>query len=252
MPQLKGQIALVVGGAGGIGRATSLQFAAEGASVVVADRDHESAETLCAEIAHAGGQAIAQRVDFTSLTDLETLMSRVEAQFGHLNVLFSNVGSRCASGFNITAKDFDDAIALNLKNHFFLTNLAVPLLRKGASRASVIYMASGAGLRYFGRSPLYSISKAGLLMMMRTFSRELAVDGIRVNAVCPGPIETGFPLAGVDEAEKARIIERMAGEIPLGRIGQPQDVASVVAFLASDSAAYLSGLAIPVDGGALA
>lgn len=252
MSDLKGRIALVIGASAGIGRATCQALAARGALVIVADRDEAGAERVAEELRAGKGKAVAYRVDFGSLAEVQALFAWLEAEYGRLNVLFSNVGVRCASGFEVSEVEFSEAITMNLKNHFFATNFAADLLRKGAPHASVIYMASGAGLRYFGRSPLYSISKSGLIMMMRTFARRFAPEGIRVNAVCPGPIETGFSTQGADPETQKQAVARLIKDIPMGRIGLPEDVASLVGFLASDEAAYLTGLSIPVDGGAFA
>ena len=235
-----------------VGRATCRLLGERGAFVLVADRDLENAQATARAVNETGGQAEAYRIDFASIPDMGKTMRRIASDHGRLNILFSNVGTRCASGFEVSESDFNEAISINLKNHFFLTNLATPMLKAAAPKASIIYMGSGAGLRYFGRSPLYSISKAGLLMMMRTFSHQLAGEGIRVNAVCPGPIETAFPLAGMTEEQQKMAIDKLAGQVPLGRIGQPDDVARVVAFLASSEAGYLTGLTVPVDGGAMA
>lgn len=252
MSDLEGRIALVIGGAAGIGLAACVALARKGAEVIVADRDADVAEQAAGQLIAAGGRGVSHCLDFGSLAEIEALFARISDEYGRLHILFSNVGTRCANGFDVSEDDFDAAIDINLKHHFFATRHAVPLMRKCAPQASIIYMSSGAGLRMFERSPLYSISKSGLLMMMRAWARQLGPDGIRANAVCPGPVHTAFPLAGVDPEQQLAAAARWAKEIPLGRVGQPQDVADVVAFLASDEAAYLTGLAVPVDGGFLA
>lgn len=235
-----------------MGLASSLALAAEGAEIVIADLDGEAAEQAADEVRTAGGRACAYQVDASSLPQLRALFDFVDKAYGKLNVLFSNVGSRGPNGFDVTEEQFDSVLNINLKIHFFSTNYAVPLMRRCAPQASIIYMSSGAGLRFFGRSPLYSISKASMLMMSRSFARHLGPEGIRVNALCPGPVETAFPSQGVDPAEHAALVAKWSKDIPLGRIAQPEDIAGVVAFLASDQSMYLTGLSIPVDGGILA
>lgn len=248
---LGGRVALIIGGAAGIGLASSRALAERGATVVIADLDFEAAERAAINITVAGGDASAYCVDASSLDQLRAMFEWIDTKYQKLNVLFSNVGISAANGFDITEEQFDLAFDVNVKSHFFATNYATPLMRRGAPQASIIYMSSGGGLRPFGRSPLYSISKAAILMMTRTFARHLGPDGIRANALCPGPVETAFASRG-DDAAYRLAVERWSKDIPLGRVAQPEDVSNVVAFLASDQSMYLTGLAIPVDGGFLA
>jgi NAD(P)-dependent dehydrogenase (short-subunit alcohol dehydrogenase family) len=246
---LKGRIALVIGGGGGMGLAASKTLAARGATVVVADLDAHAAKRAAQDIAEAGGEARSYQVDVASMDAMRGLVRYIDTTYGRLNVLFNNVGSRCANGFDIGEEDFDAAMTINAKSHFFALNLSAPLLRRGAPHASAILMASGAGLKFFGRSPLYSISKAALVMTARAFAQHLGPDGVRVNVLCPGAVDTAFPQQGVDATAHAAVVEGLARQIPLRRIAQPEDVANLVAFLASDEASYLTGLTIPVDGG---
>ena len=248
---LADRVALVIGGAAGMGLASSRALAADGATVVIADRDFEAAESAASDIRTSGGQAVAHRVDAGSLDALAALFDFVGTRYGRLNVLFSNVGITGPDGFDVTEAQFDEAFNINLKSHFFATKFAVPLMRPCASRASIIYMSSAGALRAAGRSPLYNLSKASILMMMRTFARNLGPEGIRVNALCPGHVETDFPRRwlGLDEDEYQARIRKRGETIPLRRVGQPEDVANVVAFLASDKSSYLTGLSIPIDGG---
>lgn len=252
MSDMDNRIALVIGGASGMGLASARALAAQGAEVIIADLDGAAAERAAQQLVASGGKARACQVDASSLPHVRALIDFVDQHYGRLNVLFSNVGSRGPNGFDVTEEQFDDVLNINLKTHFFATNYAAPLLRRCAPHASVIYMASGAGLRFFGRSPLYAISKAGLLMMMRSFARHLGPDGIRVNALCPGPVETAFPGQGMEAGAYQALKAKWSKDIPLGRIAQADDIANVVAFLASDQSMYLSGLSIPVDGGFLA
>jgi len=250
MAKLEGRVALVTGGAGGMGLASSCALAAEGAAVIVADRDGGAAEQTVKLIKTSGGKAEAYQIDFGSRTELRALFDYVQKTYGRLNVLFSNVGVTGPKSFDVTDEQFDDALNINLKSHFFATNYAVPLLRSCAPRASVIYMSSGAALRT-DAPPLYSISKASLVMMARLFARHLGPEGIRVNALCPGPIRTNFSREwlGVSDTEYDSLLEQESLKVPLRRIGTPEDIAGVVVFFASDESSYLTGLALPVDGG---
>jgi NAD(P)-dependent dehydrogenase (short-subunit alcohol dehydrogenase family) len=247
----KDRISLVIGGAGGMGLAASKALADKGATVVVADLDAHAAKRAAQQIADAGGDARSYQVDVASTAALRDLFGYIETTWGRLNVLFNNVGSRCASGFDVGEDDFDAAMAINVKSHFFALNLAAPLLRRGAPHASAVVMASGAALKYFGRSPLYSISKAAAVMTAKAFAQHLGPDGVRVNVLCPGAVDTAFPLQGVDPGAHDAVIERLSQQIPLRRIAKPEDVGNLVVFLASDEASYLTGLTIPVDGGLL-
>jgi NAD(P)-dependent dehydrogenase (short-subunit alcohol dehydrogenase family) len=224
-------------------------LASAGASVIVADRDGDAAERGAADLCAAGGSAIGYQVDVSSQAQLKGLFDFTARHHGSLNVLFSAVGIRGPESFEVTEEEFDLVFNINVKQHFFATRLAQPLMRPCAPYASIIYMGSAAGLRYVGGSPLYAISKASLLMMSRAFARHLGPDGIRVNALCPGPIDTAFSRQGVDAAQRQVVVERWMKEIPLQRIADTSDVANVVRFLASDQSLYLTGLLLPVDGG---
>jgi NAD(P)-dependent dehydrogenase (short-subunit alcohol dehydrogenase family) len=252
-PELRNRVALVIGGAAGIGLASARALAAKGATVVIADRDGDAAQRGADAVRASGGEAVAYAVDASSMSQLRALLDFVGKTYGRLNVLFSNAGSRGADGFDVSEAEFDEAFAINVKSHFFATTYALPLLLPCAPHASVIYTASAGALKLGGRSPLYSISKSSILMMARAFARELGPARIRVNALCPGAIETGFPRwSTLDEADYKATVERIGRGLPLGRIGQPEDVAGVVAFLASDQSMFVTGLAIPIDGGELA
>ena len=249
---LNGRVALVIGGAHGMGLASCKALAAKGAAVVIADRDIEAAEEAAETLRREGGKSLARRVDATSLPELKSVVEAVGAEYGKLNILFSNVGTRCGDGFDVTEEEFQTAFDINLKSHYFLTTYALPFMRPCAPHASIIYMASAGALRYSGRSPLYSISKASLVMMTRAFARQLGPEGVRVNALCPGGVETAFSQRGMDDDAYRAKSQEYAQQIPLRRIGKPEDISGVVAFLASDEAAYMTGLALPIDGGALA
>ena len=228
-------------------------MAAAGHIVIIGDRDADAAKRAADELTAAGGEAVPYEIDGSSVAQLKALFLFIEKKYARLNLLFSNIGIRGPLGLDMTEEQFDEVFDINVKSHFFATHYAVPLLKLCAPNASIIYMASAGSFKAGGASPLYSISKAAIPMMARSFARELGSSGIRVNALCPGAVESGFPrwAALTGEARKA-MLESVGDRVPLGRIGQPEDVAGVVAFLASDQSMYLTGVSIPIDGGVLA
>lgn len=247
------RVALVIGAGSGMGRASAEALASAGHIVVIADRDFESAKRAAEAVNADGGEAVAYEIDGASVAQLKAMFLYIEKTYARLNVLFSNIGSRGANGYDLTEAQFDEVFDVNVKSHFFATHYAVPLMKLCAPQASIIYMASAAAFKAGGGSPLYSISKASVPMMARAMARELGPAGIRVNALCPGAVETAFPRWSNFTAEGRKVmLESVAQRLPLGRIGQPDDVAGVVAFLASDQSMFVTGASIPVDGGALA
>jgi NAD(P)-dependent dehydrogenase (short-subunit alcohol dehydrogenase family) len=177
----------------------------------------------------------------------------VDRTYGKLHILFNHAGVQSPVGLDITEEEFDHVIDVNLKSLFFATSFAVPLMRRCAPHASIIFTSSTAALRA-GRSPLYGATKAATLMLMRSVARQLGPDLIRANAICPGPTDTGFArkfasIAGMDDAAYKQTLEASSRSIPLGRVAAPNDVSGTVLFLASDQSMYLTGVSIPVDGG---
>ena len=170
---------------------------------------------------------------------------------GHLNVLFSHAGIQGAMGMDFTEEEFDHSIDVNLKSHFFATRHALALLRKTAPQASIIYTSSAAGLRGCRPSPTYGATKAAIISLTRSMAIILGPEGIRANAICPGGVETPFSNGFITSSghDPEEVIERYNRSIPLGRIGQPSDVAPTAVFLASDQSRYITGTWIPVDGG---
>jgi 3-oxoacyl-[acyl-carrier protein] reductase len=251
MLHLEGDVVLVTGGASGMGLASSQALAAEGAVVIVADVDGAAAELAALGIRNDGGQAIAYRVDVSSVAELAEMFDWVRRTQGHLNVFFSHAGIQGPMGLEFSESQFDHAIAVNLKSHFFGTQHALALLRESAPHASIIYTSSAAGLRACPASPVYGATKAGLVNLMRSMAVLLGPEGIRANAICPGGIDTQFSQSFIAESghDPAEQIARHERSIPLRRIGQPLDIAPVVVFLASEQSRYITGTWIPVDGG---
>jgi NAD(P)-dependent dehydrogenase (short-subunit alcohol dehydrogenase family) len=234
-----------------MGRSAAEIFAKNGAHVIVVDVNKSNAQETVQGIIADGGSAKAEVVDVRDLTALKDLAERVTAEHGVLHVLYNNVGIPGAAGMDITQEEWDTALEINARASFFLSGYLTPALR-AAKGASVIFTSSASGLVGSPFSPLYSFTKGGVIALVRSMALALAADDVRVNAVAPGSVETpglkGF-FRTDDEAEiQARKIAYQA-QIPLGRVSQPEEIANVVLFLASDMASYITGVTIPVDGG---
>jgi NAD(P)-dependent dehydrogenase (short-subunit alcohol dehydrogenase family) len=252
--KLKGRVALITAAGSGMGRASAELFASEGAHSIVVDRDLEAAERTVRAITDAGGQASAEQTDVSKVDELEALLRRVERDHGVLHVLFNHAGIPGAAGVEMTEAEWQLSVDVNMKSAFFATSFALPLLRKADGHGSVIFTASTTGLVGSPYSPLYSMTKGGVIMFMKGFALMVAKDGIRANAICPGPIETPMlPLffgrtpteGGVDDEVRGFI----AQAVPVGRPGQPSEIATAALFLASDDSSFVTGVALPVDGG---
>jgi NAD(P)-dependent dehydrogenase (short-subunit alcohol dehydrogenase family) len=234
-----------------MGRSAAEIFAKNGAHVIVVDVNKSNAQETVQDIIADGGSAKAEVVDVRDLTALKDLAERVTAEHGVLHVLYNNVGIPGAAGMDITQEEWDTALEINVRASFFLSGYLTPAL-KAAKGASVIFTSSASGLVGSPFSPLYSFTKGGVIALVRSMALALAADDVRVNAVAPGSVETpglkGF-FRTDDEAEiQARKIAYQS-QIPLGRVSQPEEIANVVLFLASDMASYITGVTIPVDGG---
>ena len=245
MQKLLGKNVLITGGTSGIGLATAQLFLEQGARVAVTGRSEEG---LVRAQNTLGENAVTFASDAGSVADIDSLMMQVNKHFGHLDVLFLNAAISKTGGIErVTEMDFDEQISINLKGVFFTLQKALPLLGTGAS----VIITTSIGNR-FGtpQSSVYSACKAGLRSMVQALALELIGRGIRVNAVCPGPIDTPmFDRMGLPQevlnARKAAIAEKN----PCKRFGSPREVAQVVLFLASDDSAYMVGEELVVDGG---
>jgi len=243
-----GKIALVTGGGNGIGAATCRAFAAAGARVAVVDRDAAAAERVAAEITGGNGRAAAYALDVADRDAFARLAEGITEAWGGIDILVNGAGATVRRMIGkMGAEDWDRVIAVNLTGAFNGIRAVLPHMRVRGGGA-IVNIASIAGQRIsFGGTANYTASKAGLLGLTRHAAYELAPDGIRVNAVCPGPTATGFGGAmPTDEGRAARALK-----IPLGRMCEPEDIADPILFLAGSSARMITGVALNVDGGVL-
>jgi 3-oxoacyl-[acyl-carrier protein] reductase len=242
--RLSDKVAIVTGSAQGIGLATALRLASEGARVVVSDLGGARVQAAVAQVRAAGGQAMGCVVDVTDRAAIDAMVAEVKAAWGRIDILINNAGiTKDARLAKMTSAQFDSVIAVNLKGVFECTQAVAELMvTQGAG--SIVNASSVVGLYgNFGQTN-YAATKAGVIGFTKTWARELGPKGVRVNAVCPGFIRTPI-LDTVPDAVKQKMIEK----VPLGRLGNPEEIASVYAFLASDDASYLNGAVIEVSGG---
>ena len=246
------KVVLVTGGAGAIGSAAVRRFAAEGAKVAILDRDGATAAQLADELAKAGSEALAVTADVGSETEVDAALTEIVSRFGRLDVLFNNAGisGKVAPVHELDISDWDDIIRVNLRGIFLVQRAALRAMVAGKTKGNVVNMGSSmAGWDVLAGGSGYAASKHAVLGLTRIAALDMAPYGIRVNAICPGVIETrlGVP-AGDDDAYRVGVA-RFANRIPLRRIGEPDDVAAAVAFLASDEARHVTGVGWLIDGG---
>jgi NAD(P)-dependent dehydrogenase (short-subunit alcohol dehydrogenase family) len=249
MGKLDGKVAVVTGAASGLGRASAVRFAAEGASVVAADLNSQGGELVVSEIAAAGGRAVYQRTDVTSENDIKSLIDRAVREYGRLDITYNNAGVIGATGTieTTTEAEWDKTFAILIKAVFFGIKHSVKPMR-AAGGGSIISTASIAGLSGSFRLHAYSASKAAVINLTRTAALELGKDKIRVNCICPGVISTPLVHGGIPGGKEV-LDPLLAKAQALGRAGQAEDIANMAMFLASDEASWVTGAAMVVDGG---
>jgi NAD(P)-dependent dehydrogenase (short-subunit alcohol dehydrogenase family) len=248
--RLQGKAAIVTGAASGIGRASALTFAREGARLLIADRAEAELNHTLQMIEKAGHGASALAIDAGSENDVKKLIDTAIHEFGRIDVVYANAGvsGGLTSLLDITTENFSEILRINLLGPFMAIKYAAPhMIRQGGG--SIVLTASVAGLRANAGGVAYSASKAGVISLAQTSANALIGTGVRVNAICPGLIETGMTKPIFDHA-RAKGTDHKIGQLnAMNRAGVPQEIANMALFLASDEASYVNGQAFPVDGG---
>ncbi len=250
MTRLSGKVALITGGGTGIGRAIALAFAREGASVAVAGRRLEKLREVISEIQKQGGAGLAMECDVTRAREVERAVKGTVERFGRLNVLVNNAGAVHVSTVEgISEEDWDRLMTVNVKGPFLMSRAVLPEFRK-CSGGAIVNIGSVLGLFAVKDRAAYCASKGGVTMLTKAMALDHAHENVRVNCICPSIVETELVRGVFDESERGQALRKARiATIPLGRIGQPADVAEMAVFLASEESSWLTGAAIPLDGG---
>ena len=250
MQTFEDKTVIVTGGGGGIGGATCKRFAREGAKVAVFDLNLEAADKVAAGIVAAGGIATAYRCDITDRASVDVALAATEAELGPVDVLVNNAGWDVFKPFTKTVPaEWDKLIAINLIGALHMHHAVLPGMAE-RRYGRIVNVASDAARGGSSGEAVYAACKGGLVALSKTLAREHARQGITVNVVCPGPTDTAL-LAGVAEGARdpAKLMEAFRSAIPLGRLGQPDDLAGAIAFFGSDDAAFITGQVVSVSGG---
>ncbi|MGN8106642.1 glucose 1-dehydrogenase [Paraburkholderia sp. 22098] len=245
MTKLSGKIAVITGGNSGMGLATAQLFAKEGANVIITGRRQKELDEAVESI---GANAEGVLGDVSRLSDLDKLHDHVKAKYGRVDVIFANAGLGSLAPIDqVTEAQFDETFNVNVKGTYFTVQKLLPLVPDGGSIILNASIASSKGMEAFS---VYSATKAAVRSLARTLTTDLKARKIRVNAISPGPIDTPiFGKTGLTEQEIEGFKSGIASQVPLGRIGLPEEIAKPALFLASDDSSYISGIELTVDGG---
>jgi NAD(P)-dependent dehydrogenase (short-subunit alcohol dehydrogenase family) len=251
--RLADKVALITGGTSGIGRATAILFAHEGAAVAFTGRNQARGDEVVRAIRDSGGDAVFVRSDVRYAEQCRQAVEQTLARFGKIDVLFNNAGVFHASTVpDCTEEQWDETIDSSLKGAFLMSKYALPsMIERGSG--SIIHCSSGWGIQGGDKAAAYCAAKGGLVVMTKAMAIDHGPDGIRVNCICPGDVDT--PMLPDDAAKRGLSWEEYsagAADRPLGRVGTAEEIAQAVLFLASDESAFMTGAALVVDGGGIA
>lgn len=250
MMRLQDRVAIITGAASGIGRASALLFASEGARVTVVDVREEAGIGTAHDIERAGGSAAFQRCDVSSPEQVQETVDATLRAFGRIDVLFNNAGIDLSKDIvDTTPEEWDRVLAVNLRSVYLMMRAVIPQMKRQGG-GSIINTASGVGIRPRPTLAAYCASKGGVIALSKAAATELGAHGIRVNALCPGMIDTEMNRRVIEsEPDPVEALSRMMLNYPLGRMGTVEEVAYAALFLASPESAYMTGTAFAVDGG---
>lgn len=253
--RLENKVAIVTGAGSGIGRATAILFAKEGAKVVVSEINQETGQGTTEQIKKAGGDATFVPVDVSCAPDVESMVQTAVSTYGKLDIIVNNAGAAGDVWDKTTEEDWHRLIDINLTSVFLGCRYAIPEMKKQGG-GCIVNIASIAGIIGVPTLVAYCATKGGVVLLSKSLAKMLGRDNIRVNCICPGPTETGLTLAflghpATAEEEREKRMARLAS-VPLGRWAQPEEIASTILFLVSDEASFVTGVTFPVDGGCTA
>jgi len=247
--RFEGKVALITGGASGIGKATAWRLAGEGAAVAIADVDEANGQATCRQIEQAGGRAAFIPADVARAEDAEKMVAVTASHFARLDVLVPSAGKGAGGTVDGTSeKDWDRIVDLDLKAVFLSAKFAIPEMRKTGGGA-IVCISSVGGLRGNWGGPAFGAAKGGVINFTRHLAVAHAAENIRANCICPGVIETPLTANWLSDPE---VLASVIARHPIGRLGAAEEVAAAVAFLASDEASFITGAVLAVDGGSLA
>lgn len=248
--RLQNKVAIITGGNSGIGKATALLFAKEGAKVVIGARDSETGKVVVDEIKKIGQKAVFVKTDVSREAEVKNLVDFAVKLFGRVDIMFNNAGIELTKPVTeTTSEELDNVLDINLKGVFYGCKHVIPYMIKNGG-GSIINTASAAGIVGSPNLAAYSASKGGVVLLTKETALDYAKNKIRVNCVCPGAIDTPMIRRFVERAPNpAKVLEELGNMHPLGRLGKPEEIANAVLFLASDESSFVTGHALLVDGG---